>query len=129
MLQTRHVPADISILLQDTCCLDLQIQLYSLSKLWFGYPSSQQVLNLTSSKAIVTFTSRQPSRLQVLVEPVPNGGYPHANVSKASAIGSEGAEELGACHLPSRKSVLNEAEEPSKEAMLPIFCDCQSERS
>ena len=70
---------------------------------------------------MITLASIQPSRLQVLVEPVPNGGCPHANVSKASAIGSEGAEELGACHLPSKESVLNEAEKPSKEANLPIL--------
>ena len=62
---------------------------------------------------MIAFTSIQPSRLQVLVEPVPNRVCPHGSISKASAIGSEGAEEVGACHLPSRKSVLDEAEKPS----------------
>jgi len=80
------------------------------------------------SKAMIAFTSIQPSRLQVLVQPVPSRGCPHGSISKASAIGSEGPAEVGACHLPSRKSLLKEAEKLSKEAMLPVFCECQSER-
>ena len=79
-------------------------------------------------ESIITFTSIQPSRVQVLVELVPNAGCPHGSISKSSANDSEGAEEVGACNLPSRKSVLNEAEKPSKAAKLPILCDCQSAR-
>ncbi len=110
------MPAGIIILLQDTCCLDL----YDLPNLWLGDPSSHQVLYLTTSEAMMALTSIQLSRLQILVEPVPDTGCPHGSINKAAAIGSEGAEEVGACHLPSRKSVLNEAEKPSQEAMLPI---------
>ena len=76
---------------------------------------------------MIALTSTQPSRLQVLVEPVPNGARPHGNVSKASGVGSEGTEEVNACHLH-WKSVLSEARKLSKEATLPILCDCQSER-
>ncbi len=80
-LQTRNVPAD-NILLQDTCCLEL----YSLSNLWFGYPSSHQVLYLTTSKAMIAFTSIQPSRRQVLVEPVPNRSDPRGSISKVKLL-------------------------------------------
>ncbi len=77
---------------------------------------------------MIALTSIQPSRLQVLVDPVPNGDCPHGSISKASGIGSEGTEEVSACHLPGRRSVLSEARRLSKEATLPILCDCQSER-
>ena len=87
-----------------------------------------KVLDLATSKTMIALTSTQPSRLQVLVEPVPNGVRPHGNVSKASGVGSEGTEEVSACHLHGRKSVLSEARKLGKEATLPILCDCQSER-
>lgn len=77
---------------------------------------------------MIAFTSIHLGSFGVLVEPMPNGGYPHGSISEASAICSQGAEKVSACRLPSRKFVLNEAENPSNQAMLPIVCDCQSER-